>query len=165
MLSAKPKRHRKLKNVLVDIDSVTIDHGDNYINWINLTKTKLKKREKKLLLIRIAMIESIVKTSLNDINLNYKISTPFIESVLNDSLYPIISQWNGINILRIKKPLDKFKDYFGIARNWWDINKQQPTASSFWIPVFNDIQRVHFIYETNKRQLNTTNILKHIHIK
>ena len=82
-------------------------------------------------------------------------------------LWFLREQWWGTRLTEIRKHYYFYNGHnnFGIARNWWDINKQQPTASSFWIPVFVDIQKVHFIYEINKRQLNTTNILKHIHIK
>ena len=64
-----------------------------------------------------------------------KTSVEFIESVLNENLFPIIDKWKGLNVWRIKKPLNKFKDYFAKGRNWWDINKQKITGSSLWIPV------------------------------
>ena len=138
-MSHKPKRQRKLKKFLVDIESVTVAKGCNYINWINAAKRSLKERESKLLMIRVSTIQSIINTSFN---LNYKVPSAIIESILNKSLYPLISKWKGINVSRVKKPLNTFKEYFAVARNWWDNHKQQHIATKFWIPLFADIQKV-----------------------
>ena len=137
----KLRKPRQLRNAIINIDFVNVESGDNFVNWFNLTKQKLKERERKLLMIRISEIESIV----NKKQINYKISDEFIESVLNKNFFPSIDKWKGINIWRIKKPLKKFKDYFAKGRNWWDINKQNIIGSAFWIPVFQDIQKVHKI--------------------
>ena len=134
-MSHKPKRERRLKKFLVDLESITVARGSDYIDWIKATKRCLKERENKLLMIRASTTESIINTSFN---LDYKIPTSLIESVLNKSLYPIIST----NVSRVKKPLNTFKEYFAVGRNWWDTQKQQHIASSFWIPLFADIQKV-----------------------
>ena len=140
-MSTKPRTPRQPKTAIIDIDFANVEPGDNFINWIDLTKQKLKERERKLLTIRISEIESIVNEQVY-----YKISAEFIESVLNVNFFPIIDEWKGINIWRIKKPLKEFKDYFAKGRNWWDINKQNITGSAFWIPVFEDIRKVHTYY-------------------
>ena len=136
------RRSRKLKNTIVDIESIDIECGDNYINWIKLTKEKLKERESKLLMIRIYEIESNVNKHLTQEIQKYKISFEFIKSILNGNLFRIIDSWKGINISRLKKKLNKFKDYFLKSKNWWDTNKQKIIALSFWIPVFKNIQKV-----------------------
>ena len=142
----KPKKLRTFNNLLIDIFSINVECGDNFINWIDLTKQKLKERERKLLMIRISEIENIVNNNNSNNNkYNYKISNKLIESLLNVNLFPIIDKWNGININRIKKPLNKFQDYFIKGRNWWDINKQNIIGLSFWIPIFQDIQKVFFL--------------------
>ena len=129
-MSTKPRKRRKVKNATIDIDSVNIECSENFVNWIKLTKEKLKQRERKLLMVRIAEIESIISKQLymtdsssnsnthsNNNNGNYKISCKFIESVLNGNLFPIIDKWKGVNMWRIKKPLNEFKDYFVKGRN------------------------------------------------
>ena len=38
----KARKQRLVKNAIVDLDSVTIDSGDEYRNWVPITKDKLK---------------------------------------------------------------------------------------------------------------------------
>ena len=103
------KRVRKLKNSIIDISTVNIEHGKNYVNWINKTKEKLKEREQKLFIYKCSEIESIL------VGQNYKISNNIIQNVLNHKLFPVLDEWKGINLNRIKKELNTFKDYFVIS--------------------------------------------------
>ena len=97
----------KLTKVKIDVESMNIGHGDNYINWIKLSKQKLKERERKLLIIKASTTESIINTTSS--HNKYKISTKFIDSLLNNALFPIINKWRGISIWRTKKSLNTFK--------------------------------------------------------
>ena len=148
------RKQRTGKNGYIDIDSVTITPGIDFCNWIRLTKEKLKERETKLLMIKISEIESIVNKQLSTSTRPciYKINRILMENNINTSIISVIDEWPGVHIDRIKKNLTKFRDYFVIGKNWWDIKKQKLIANHFWIKIFEDIDQVqtqpliHYVY-------------------
>lgn len=57
--SKKERKQRVVKNAHVEIEDVNEVSGYNYCNWIQITKQKLKEREKKLINTKIDIIERI----------------------------------------------------------------------------------------------------------
>ena len=53
------RKQRVVKNAHVDIEGVTSESGNNYCNWIQITKQKLKEREAKMINIKMKLIKSI----------------------------------------------------------------------------------------------------------
>ena len=138
------RKQRTVKNGYIDIDSVTTAPGFKYCNWMKLTKEKLKQREIKLLSIKISEIENIVnKKLLTSSNpCTYTINKTAIENIIATSIISVVDGWKGVHVDRIKKNLTKFRDYFVIGKNWWDIKKQNLIAVHFWINIFEDIYNV-----------------------
>ena len=141
------KKPRAVNNGYVDVYDVEIKPGIDFCDWIKLTKEKLKERESILLSIKITEIEDIVNKQLLTISTPciYKINSSAINNTINTSIISVIDTWKGVN--RTKKALTKFRDYFAIAKNWWDGRmKQKLTAIHFWINILDDIKQVKYNY-------------------
>lgn len=154
----KNRKHRTIYNGYINIDNIETSPGNNYIKWIKITKDKLKQREIQLLSIKIAEIQRIVNESIcgsiniqnsvnktayqSHYNRNYQISNSLIQSIFHEFLFPAIDRWNGVHIDRIKKTITKFRDYFVIGKNWWDLSKKRLIGSVFWVKIFEDIDQV-----------------------
>ena len=65
------RRPRSLKHGLVDLDDVDCVPGPLFINWINITKTKLMEREKQLLIRRIDTIKRTIRDTFEQFNEQY----------------------------------------------------------------------------------------------
>ena len=77
-----------------------------------------KERESKLLAIKITEIERIINEELHS---EYQVSTTLINGVLS-KFHDVIMKWQGVHLDRIKKrPISRFRDYFVIGKNWWDL--------------------------------------------
>ena len=148
----KNRKHRTINNGHINIDNIDTSPGINYIEWIRIAKDKLKQREIQLLSVKITEIQRIVnETICPSINLNlknqdhsqkYTISNSLIQSIFDEFLFPAIDRWSGVHIDRIKKQLTKFRDYFVIGKNWWDLSKKRLIGSVFWVKIFEDIDQV-----------------------
>ena len=148
-VATKHRKQRTVKNGYIDIDSVADLPGKNYCDWINITKDKLKKRESQLLSIKLVEIQRIVNNEISSSSSHhfnkyrtYKIHDIKIKYIFNHSLFIVIDQWEGVQLDRVKTKIDKYRDYFVIAKNWWDLRKKKLIGSSFWLPIFRDIQQV-----------------------
>ena len=120
-----------------------------YFVYFIIKKIKIKKeRESKLLEIKITEIEVIVSQELesyiNNDGSNHKSFTVPSEIRKNtlDQLYHLISKWNGVDISRTKSPLTRYRDYFCVAKNWWDQTKKKLFGAIFWLVIFKYIQKV-----------------------
>ena len=150
----KYQRVRTVNNGYIDIDSIKDAPGINYVEWIKITKDKLKEREIHLLSIKMNEIHRIVNITLcshknikNESGLmtnnpHYNISNTLMKSIFHEFLFPAIDRWTGVHIDRIKKKINTFRDYFVIAKNWWDLSKKKLIGSQFWVTIFEDIKQV-----------------------
>ena len=129
------------------IDGITFPACINVNNWIELTKQKLQVRENKGLSTKISEIEKIVNEQLVLLfnPFIYRIND-MIKHIINTSISAAIQKWPGVDAYRTKKrKLQRFEDYFFIGKNWWDLRKQKLIATSFFIVIFKDIQKVRNI--------------------
>ena len=62
--SKKKRKQRTIKNGIVNVDDVTVEPGEGYINWIPYVKAKLKEREVKLMRLRMRILQSVIEASL-----------------------------------------------------------------------------------------------------
>eukprot|EP01084_Bolivina_argentea_P045488 83741_1 len=87
------KRKRTVNNALVDIDSVSVSPGVNYINWIKVARQQLKQRESIILKIKINKIQSIVN---NESRVqHFAIQQEIIDTTMK-MLCNKIDQWKGV---------------------------------------------------------------------
>lgn len=116
----------------------------------------IQERESKLLEIKITEIEVIVNHEINhyidthtkNLSINckqyradFKITSEIRKNTL-DQLYHLISKWNGVDISRTKSALTRYRDYFCVAKNWWDQTKKKLFGAIFWLVIFKYIQKV-----------------------
>eukprot|EP01083_Nonionella_stella_P267823 904975_1 len=150
-----------------NVDDVTEPKGEEYINWIKITKQKLKDRECIAMKIRAKKLQNIINkqcglfsSNLSSHNIivsnhNDLISNDIINECLN-SLYLSLGRWNGINVTKTKKPLNTFREYFTMARCWFDQTKKHLLAPVFWIKLFVHLSQftqtasAHFFPKNNK---------------
>eukprot|EP01084_Bolivina_argentea_P247486 414044_1 len=129
------------------IEDVTEEKGEEYINWIKITKEKLKERECISMQIRGKKSQNIInrqcqlfESNFQSQNIrvpNYKnlVSSDIINECLN-KMYLSLERWNGINVTKTKKSLDTFREYFTMAKCWFDQTKKHLLAPAFWIKLF-----------------------------
>eukprot|EP01084_Bolivina_argentea_P247485 414043_1 len=127
-----------------NVDDVTVPKGEAYINWIKISKQKLKDREWVAMKIRAKTLQNIINkqcelfsTNLSShsiivSNHNDLISNDIINECLN-SLYLSLGRWTGT---KTKKALNTFREYFIMARCWFDQTKKHLLAPVFWIKLF-----------------------------
>eukprot|EP01083_Nonionella_stella_P269584 912309_1 len=59
-MTSNERKQRTIKNSIVNIDNVSIDRGDDYVNWIHIVKQKLLEREISLLQQRREVCDAII---------------------------------------------------------------------------------------------------------
>ena len=163
-------KHRSIHNALVNTDDVTVEAGTHFINWIPITRDKLRKRENILLRKRIDKLQTIILKSMdefiNESNKNFKEITAIniermnkinhenynkdlsntskfminIEKECNNKIFECLSSWNGVK--RSKKNISTFRQYFKIARNTFDQRKTVIYSDNLWSPIIKQITKV-----------------------
>ena len=146
------RKQRRTINGYIDIDNITQEPGEEYENWIQITKQKLKERECKLMSVRVSTLQNIINQQcklFEEINSNNNIyqqkitvydynniiSRDIINQCLN-KLYLSLQLWNGVNLVKTKKSLSTFRKYFVIGKCWFDQKKKNILAPDFWIKFF-----------------------------
>eukprot|EP01083_Nonionella_stella_P162236 532375_1 len=98
----KTRKRRTVKHGYVALDHVTIEPGPNYCDWIQLTRHKLKERERNLLNVKRHQIESIMNLKLIPYTNRFKFTVP---SAITDTtlrlLYEKIDTWQSIRCNRV----------------------------------------------------------------
>lgn len=148
----KIRKQRVVKNGYIEVDNITIAPGYLYSEWIKLSKEKLLERENALMKIRINKIQSIVSKEIIAFNNKehrqhqdeYFISQMTAKSV-HKYIRNTIEAWNGIDLNKktSSKPYKTFREYFNVAKNWWDQKKTNIFGQSLWAPILVQIQEVH----------------------
>ena len=70
------------------------------------------------------------------------IPSHFFGSCLSE-LYRLIDGWHGVKLSKLSsksESLSSFKNYFTVAKNWWDQKKKQKYGQLFWCGIFKYIQ-------------------------
>eukprot|EP01084_Bolivina_argentea_P231952 391054_1 len=165
--NSKPRKPRTIKNAYVNFNSVEVEPGPGYCNWVPITKQQLKVRDEKLLNIKIQKIESVVNKEISRLlqsdHSAYNIQKQIITDTFNQ-LHKHVDEWNGVKITRTKKEIKSFKQYWDVGKNWWDLTKKKLIGTIFWFRIFQDIQQFvialtsRIYWENEKRIL--TNIIK-----
>eukprot|EP01084_Bolivina_argentea_P293914 505613_1 len=137
----KTRKQRVVKGRYVNIVSVEVECGDNYSNWIAITKHKLKERESKLLQIIINTTETVVNQAISDRNISFKVTEQNTQETLKH-LYDIIDQWNGVNTSRTKTSLNTYRNYFTVAKKWFDSAKKKQIGNVYWLLVLQQIKQL-----------------------
>lgn len=130
------RKQKSVKNAYTDVDSVAIQPGTDYKEWIKITKDKLYERECKIRKTQIIEVEGIINGLNNSVFI-------FPKNIRDDALGVIrtmISRWKGVNIGRTKKSMTQYRNYFNVAKNWWDQSKKRMIGDIFWVPLFEFIQ-------------------------
>eukprot|EP01083_Nonionella_stella_P199431 731291_1 len=147
------RRQNTVNNMHLCVNDVNELPGINYSEWIKICKSKLILRESSLLNIRIARIQSTTNTeiesfynseSIKDINKRIKyIISPNISKHCFDNVSTSINIWTGIDLNKrtSSTPYTTFREYFIVAKNWWDQKKAIIYGSVLWGPVLKDIQK------------------------
>eukprot|EP01083_Nonionella_stella_P076333 207954_1 len=160
----KTRKRRTVKHGYVALDHVTIEPGPNYCDWIQLTRHKLKERERNLLNVKRHQIESIMNLKLIPYTNRFKFTVP---SAITDTtlrlLYEKIDTWQGVEIARLKVSITLYRDYFDKAKKWWDQVKNSILGDAFWVPIFNQTQ--HFVYGSSIRYLHILHAFVHGEVK
>jgi len=152
-LSADPTSQRPLRvsNGYIDIDNIRDPPGEDFENWIEITKQKLRERESKLMSARISALQNIIKeqcaafesahSSLQFRGRSVELTDPeqvlhsgVIEECLN-KLSQSLQFWRGVNLSKTKKALSTFREYFVIGKCWFDQKKKSILAPDFWIKI------------------------------
>eukprot|EP01083_Nonionella_stella_P129309 392348_1 len=141
-----PRKRRIVYNSYVDIDCVTEDAGPNCANWIQITKLKLQERESKLLNIIKEKIESIVNETLDSAQPEQRNIPSFtvsddIMTVTSSVLLDDISEWQGINLARLKHPPTSYRHYYTVSKKSWDRRKTKLFGSTLWVNLFKQIHK------------------------
>eukprot|EP01084_Bolivina_argentea_P260948 440829_1 len=143
----KRRKQRVVKGRYVDIDSVDVASGTNYSNWITITKHKLKERELKLLQIKINTTGTVINQAISDHNIlsltttTFKVTEKTTQQTLKH-LYNTIDEWNGVNTSRTKSTLNTFRDYFTVAKKWFDSAKKKQIGKIYWLLVLQQIKQL-----------------------
>eukprot|EP01084_Bolivina_argentea_P037830 69962_1 len=165
------KRKRAVRNAFIQLDDVKETAGDNYINWIKITKQKLLERESKLMSLRGNILQTLISEQIKQfkiINERMKIyiDRQLYENIINKELIhncveklnnKLLIPWNGIVLNHTKNTFGTFKKYFSTSRSWFDQRKRAILAQYLWIPIFDNIQQ--FTKIAAKRYFNERFIL------
>eukprot|EP01084_Bolivina_argentea_P037831 69963_1 len=160
------KRRRAVKNEIIRIDDINEVAGDNYCNWIKITKQKLLERESKLMTLRANILQTLICEQIEQfkaINGRMKIfiDTKLYENAINQELINnclqnlndiLLVKWNGIVLNHTKNKFDTYRKYFTTSRSWFDQRKRSVLAKHLWIPIFDTLQQ--FIKIAAKRYFN-----------
>eukprot|EP01084_Bolivina_argentea_P231953 391056_1 len=141
---------RTIKNAYVNTNSVKVEPGASYCNWVPITKQKLKIRDDKLLSIKIQKTESVVnaeisrlqpsKTDFVQHHSTYTIDKQIIADAFNQ-LHKQLDSWTGVRLTKIKQEIKSFKQYYDIGKRWWNCTKKKLLGDIFWFRIFKNIQQ------------------------
>eukprot|EP01084_Bolivina_argentea_P037828 69958_1 len=160
------KRKRAVRNAFIQLDDVKETAGDNYINWIKITKQKLLERESKLMSRRANIIQDTINKQIDKfkyVNARMKIyiDIELYENIINQQLLnnclqklnsKLINPWKGIVLHHTKHTFDSFRKYFTTSRSWFDQRKRSVLAQYLWMPIFDAVKQ--FIKIAAKRYFN-----------
>ncbi len=134
--------------------TISNEKGEDYVNWVKLTKRKLKQREYALMSERIATVQRVINEQcalFEKTNSDIKVTVSNCDAMHSDliaiaddclnKLYAIISSWNGIDLKRTKKSLTTFRRYFSIAKCWFDQRKKSILAPDIWVKLFTVLEK------------------------
>eukprot|EP01084_Bolivina_argentea_P252985 424828_1 len=148
------------ENTSVNTNNENTQPGQNYCNWLQLSRQKLKERDDKLLEIKITKIELIVNEQFQhkyvDNDTIFLVTQDVIDNALN-KLYNLIDNWKGLSVARITNSFKKYTDYFKAAKGSYDQRKKQIFGRIFWLPIFKNIQKC-----TDHKSVNSDNVLFNI---
>eukprot|EP01084_Bolivina_argentea_P074614 135334_1 len=153
-IDSKPKRRRRIKNEIIKIDDIDEEPGNNFSNWIRITKNKLTERESKLMSLRVNILQNTINTQIEQFKtinarMNIYIDTKLYENIISEELInnclnqlntQLIQPWNGIVLNHTKSKVDSYRKYFTTSRSWFDQRKRAVLAECLWIPIFNSIK-------------------------
>ena len=149
----KKTRRRRKRNEVIDVD-IDDPPGEECENWRRIAKLKLKERETKLMAVRLSTLRSVIReqctafetlnSSLHRGTLSQKVTVSSADGLIPDQLSLAVLDkmklalqfWNGVNLTKTKRSLEQFRDYYVIARNWFDCLKRNILGPAFWIEVF-----------------------------
>lgn len=153
----KKAKKGRVNSEYAELDEITDPPGEEYVHWSRLTKDKLKDRERKLMSLRMSSLRTIIVQQCQhfaDINSPHhhnvqRVTVSHSEHVIGDDitseclnkLYLLLQFWSGVNLTKTKKPLNSFRDYFMIAKSWFDQKKKNMLGPDLWIPVFRALAR------------------------
>eukprot|EP01084_Bolivina_argentea_P212450 361142_1 len=135
-LDQSQKNTRKQHNV----NNQHVDIVNQYTEWIQIARQKLKERERRLLKIKIIKVESIINAQLKNkhFNNNFSVKQDLINITLT-KLDKLIDNWQGLVLSRSKKSHIRYNDYFSAAKGWYDQRKKKLFGALFWLPIFQSI--------------------------
>eukprot|EP01084_Bolivina_argentea_P154950 270073_1 len=142
------RKQRVVKNAYVDIDSVAVQPGIDYCDWIKIAQQQLKERENALFEIKRSQIEHIVNSELDShqhqLQSNESKIVIIPPTIFNDTLHALyckIDEWTGVNLSRRKSPITRYRDYFVVGKNWISQIKTKIFGDLFWIHLFKHIRK------------------------
>eukprot|EP01083_Nonionella_stella_P300510 1026405_1 len=150
------RKPRIIKNGIVKVDDVSIAAGSKNINWLNIARLKLMKRELILLHQKQKVLDQVITDAIQtfanqnttrfrfsplhacrviyDSQIKHKLVT--VSSVImrqcSHSIAILLMNWKGY------KPDTKsasFRYYFKHCRIWFDGKKSPTIATHFWTPI------------------------------
>eukprot|EP01084_Bolivina_argentea_P074615 135336_1 len=65
MEEKQPKKRRRVKNEIIKIDDIDEEPGNNFANWIKITKVKLLERESNLMSRRANIIQDTINKQID----------------------------------------------------------------------------------------------------
>eukprot|EP01083_Nonionella_stella_P148572 470610_1 len=143
----------KLKQMLKPnkCDEMSEDHTshDSYAEWITLSQEHLIERETALLSKRVEHIQTItneqmgvLRSTKNRENTRYAIHSDILD-LCSFTISSTINGWNGIKLDKTisSTRYNHFREYFKVAKNWWDQRKSTVLGAAFWTPILRDIQK------------------------
>ena len=74
-------------------------------------------------------------------NRNYKIASDILQKCEYE-ISLVIESWKGVNLEKTTKSFDTFREYFAVAKNWWDQKKRHTLGEYLWVPILVDIKKV-----------------------
>eukprot|EP01083_Nonionella_stella_P000128 374_1 len=170
------RKPRIIKNGIVKVDDVSIAAGLKNINWLNIARLKLIKRELILLHQKQKVLDQVITSAIQtfanqntkrfrfsplhacrviyDSQIKHKLVT--VSSVImrqcSHSIAILLMNWKGY------KPDTKsasFRYYFKHCRIWFDGKKSPTIATHFWTPIMIIIHE--FVAKTAARLFGNQN--------
>eukprot|EP01084_Bolivina_argentea_P166245 288672_1 len=148
------RKQRIVKNADVDIDNVLESPGPNDSTWKHIAKQKLKERETKIMKRRMNVVQKCINEEIQTFeNCIIKKHTPNIS--LTSSIYSnimhknyelfsksmnkliqLIDTWRGPTETHMSRKLSTFREYFLVAKSWYDQRKKEILATELWTTIF-----------------------------
>eukprot|EP01083_Nonionella_stella_P121212 364120_1 len=172
------RKQRTIKNSIVNIDSVIVNRGFRFKNWIIIARQKLWERECKLLRQRLVKCDALFIPKIQMFTAKhaelfdsynqdaFQIETTAIRAYqrqlqsqitnLNsplivrylESIRSTLKHWDGYH--PTKKVILTFREYFQKCRQWFDAKKIKIMALTLWIPI------MHLIAEVSRNAASQT---------